>query len=78
MNLITIQTVDGTVARSIGGYDKQEDALSALYSTMASSIANPNLSRAVCLIMSDDGHVDKCEKFSRTIANPNPIESEEE
>lgn len=78
MNLITIQTVDGTVARSIGGYDKQEDALSALYSTMASSIANPNLSRAVCLIMSDDGHVDKCEKFSRTIANSNPIESEEE
>lgn len=78
MNLITIQTVDGTVARSMLGYDTYEDALSALYSTMASSIANPNLSRAVCLLMSDDGHVDKCERFSRTIAKPNPIESEEE
>ena len=78
MNLITIQTVDGTVARSMLGYDTYENALSALYSTMASSTANPNLSSAVCILMSDDGHVDKCEKFSRTIAKPNPIESEEE
>lgn len=78
MNLITIQTVDGTVARSMLGYDTYEDALSALYSTMALSIANPNLSSAVCLLMSDDGHVDKSERFSRTIAKSNPIESEEE
>ena len=35
MNLITIQTVDGTVARSMLGYDTYEKALSALYSTMA-------------------------------------------
>lgn len=78
MNLITIQIVEGTVARSILGYNTYEEALSALYSTMASSTANPNLSSAVCILMSDNGHVDKCEKFSRTIAKPNPIESEEE
>lgn len=67
MNLITIQTVNGEYARSMLAYDTQEQALSALYSTMASSIANPNLSKAVCELVDDDGRISKCERYSKPV-----------
>lgn len=76
MNLITIQTVNGEYARSMLAYDTQEQALSALYSTMASSTANPNLSKTVCELMDDEGRILKCERYERTIY-PTPVVEEE-
>ena len=67
MNLITIQTVSGETPRSMLAYDTEEQALSAFYSTMASSIANPNLSKVVCELMDDDGRINKCERYERTV-----------
>lgn len=65
-NLITIQTLnDGTTPRSMLAYETYNDALSALYSTMASATANINLIKCVCTLLSDTGMLDKQDIFER-------------
>lgn len=75
-NLITIQTLnDGTTPRSMLAYETYNDALSALYSTMASATANLNVTKCVCILLSDAGMLDKQDTFKRT--QDNPIEEAE-
>lgn len=70
-NLITIQTLnDGTMARSMLTYETYNDALSALYSTMASAMANTNLIKCICVLMSDIGMIEKQDIFERPQDNP--------
>lgn len=80
-NLITIQTLnDGTVPRSMLAYETEEQALSALYATMSSSLANENINTVVCVIMSDAGLISKHEVFDRTkeaYMQDNPVEEAE-
>ncbi len=70
-NLITIQTLnDGTMPRSMMAYETYNDALSALYSTMASATANPNVIKCMCTLLSDIGMIDKQDIFERPQDNP--------
>lgn len=52
-------------AKSIFGYESVDSAKAALYSTMASSIANENVSTAICDILDNDGLIIKYEKWVR-------------
>lgn len=66
MNLITIQELnDGTVARSLLAYEDGNSAMSAFYSTMASSVASPNVLKATCIIMTDEGLIIRTEHWER-------------
>lgn len=66
MNLITIQDLnDGTVARSLLAYEDGNSAMSAFYSTMASSVASPNVLKATCIIMTDEGLIIRTEHWER-------------
>lgn len=70
-NLITIQKLkDGTTARSMLTYETFDEALSALYSTMASATANHNVIEGTCLLMTDMGMIDKQEIYERPQDNP--------
>lgn len=80
MNLITYQTVNGEVIRSLLAYPSKNDALSAFYYTMSSALANENLSKIVCLLQDDEGHTVKYEKAEKAVSIPviedNPTEEE--
>lgn len=66
MNLITIQNLnDGTVARSLLTYEDGNSAVSAFYSTMASSVANDNVIKVTCIIMTDEGLIVRTEHWER-------------
>ena len=66
MNLITFAYLtDGTIARSMLNYPSQTEAISALYSTMASATANKDCQKNICLLMTDDGRTTKYEKWER-------------
>ena len=64
-NLITIQTLnDNNVARSMLAYETEEQAVGALYTTMASGVASETVNRVVCGILSDDGIFSRLENYS--------------
>lgn len=66
MNLITIQTLDDeTVARSLMAYPDGNSAMSAFYSTMASSVASDKVLKATCIIMTDEGLIIRTEHWER-------------
>lgn len=66
MNLITIQELnDGTVARSLLAYSDGNSALSAFYSTLSSSVADSNVSKVTCVIMTDEGLIIRTEHWER-------------
>lgn len=66
MNLITIQNLnDGTTARSLLAYEDGNSAVSAFYSTMASSVANDNVIKVTCIIMTDEGLIIRTEHWER-------------
>ena len=66
MNLITFAYLtDGTIVRSMLNYPSQAEAISALYSTMASATANQKCQKNICLLMTDDGRTTKYEKWER-------------
>jgi len=68
MNLISLMTlVDDTVARQLLAYHTTEEATSAMYSTMASAVANDKCKIAVCVLMDDTGVVCKTEKWFRQL-----------
>lgn len=77
MNLLVIKTLtDGTMARSLLNYPSENDALSALYYELWYATSDTNLRAIMVELISDDGRVVKCERFSR----PQEVEitSEEE
>lgn len=74
MNLLTIQTlVDGTVVRSFVNYETTEQALSALYTIMASGVVNENVLISLCELIGDNGTVCQLEVYDKT---PQPEEAE--
>lgn len=76
MNLLTIKTmVDGTIIRSFLNYDTENEALGAFYSELSYTVASPDIRGVVVELITDDGHVKKCERLA-TPAEPITIESE--
>lgn len=66
MNLIIIQELnDNTVARSLLAYEDGNSAMSAFYSTMASSVASDKVLKATCIIMTDEGLIIRTEHWER-------------
>ena len=70
--VVLIQTfMDETPsAKAIYEYEDKDTATSTLFSTMASSMANNNISTVVCLILNEYGSAIKYERWER-----NPVES---
>lgn len=59
--------LDGTpTAASLLGYNTQDAATIALYSTMASSMDNNNISSIMCMIINENGIVVRVERWERT------------
>lgn len=78
MNLITLQSLqNGTVARNLLAYGTNDAALSALYQSMRASIADTNIASVTCILMTDEGHISKCERWAREITPPTPEPEEE-
>lgn len=66
MNLLTIQKLnDGSIARSFLYYETEELALSALYFTMSSSLADANVNDVICILINDYGRQVKFEQWTR-------------
>lgn len=64
MNLLTItKHNDGTYARELLNYATYDEALSALYMSLSSAIANENVLSQVAELIDDDGRVAKCERY---------------
>lgn len=79
MNLITIQNLtDGTTARSFVNYESTTDATTALYTTMGYSVANEDVLKAVCVLMTDEGTPTKIEKWCRPLVPTEPVEEQTE
>lgn len=73
MNLLTLQhTTAGTCARDLTSYGSNDGALSALYQSMRASINAPEIADITALLIEDNGHVVKCEKWVREV-----VETEE-
>lgn len=67
MNLITIQTLKtGEVARSFMTYETLEDAVGALYQTLASSVIDNKVSDVLTIIMNDQGRIMKQDGWKRS------------
>lgn len=52
-------------AKALFEYDSKDTATSALFSTMASSMANNNIKSVLCMIIDDNGWTIKYEKWDR-------------
>lgn len=75
MNVLFFQTTkEGAVNRTLTHYADNEKALIALYGGMRASINDENIVKVVGEIITDDGNVTKCERYTR----PTPEESEGE
>lgn len=77
MNVLFFQfTQNGAVNRTLTHYENEEKALIALYGGMRASINDENIVKVVGEIITDDGNVTKCERYTRP--TPEPVESEGE
>ena len=77
MNVLFIQHLEnGTVSRTLTHYADEDKALIGLYGGMRASINDTNIIKVVGELIDDDGHVSKCERYSRVVARI-PEESEE-
>lgn len=64
MNLLTIAKLnDETYARQLLNYPTYDEALTALYTSLASAIANKNVSSYTAELITDEGRVAKCERY---------------
>lgn len=78
MNLLKIITsTDGNVTRALTNFATLEEALSALYYEMWYAASNESTQAVVCEIISDEGHIAKCERFERAVQPVEEIEGEE-
>ena len=81
MNLLVIKTLtDGTIARSLLNYPSENEALSALYYELWYASSNADVLSVVAELISDDGRVTKCERYSRPaeITEPEFFDDKEE
>lgn len=77
-NLVTIQTVNGEITRSMLAYETMDAVYSAMYSTLAYSTASDTVTKCICAILNDNAVVLKREEWSRTVITvPEPEETEE-
>lgn len=68
MNLLTIAKLnDGTFARQLLAYATRDEALTALYMSIASGISNTSVMEYTAELISDNGHVAKCERWAREV-----------
>lgn len=66
MNLLTIAKLnDGTYARQLLAYATRDEALTALYMSIAGGIANADVVEYTAELISDNGYVAKCERWTR-------------
>ena len=66
MTVIQVFSDGSPTAKAIYDYNSYNDALSALYSTMFSSLAHENLSEVTCLIMDSECIAKKYERWTRS------------
>ena len=72
MNLLTIAKLnDGTFSRQLLAYATRDEALTALYMSIASGIANADVSEYTAELISDNGYVSKCERWVREAEESN-------
>ena len=77
-NLVTIQTVNGEIVRSMLAYDTMDAVYSAMYSTLAYSTASETVTKCICAILNDEAVMLKKEVWSGTVITvPEPEETEE-
>lgn len=76
MNLLTIKTMnDGSIIRSLLNYETENGALCAFYNELAYAVASPDIKGVMVELITDDGHVKKCERFNKPVEIA-PVESE--
>lgn len=74
MNLLTIKTSkDGSTKRAFLNYASYTEALSALYYALWVASSDQNVTVFVAELISDDGRVEKCERYFA----PVPVEESE-
>lgn len=74
MNLLLIQaSTDGTKTRSLisfEGDNAEDEATSRLYSECAyASATGSSIAKIVVEIIDDEGHVKKCERYTKTVVH---------
>lgn len=78
--MVLIQTFrDATpTAKALFDYADMDSAKAALFSTMASSMANENIASVMCEIINDRGGVLKHEIWERPTEDPEGLEAADE
>ena len=78
MNLLIIKTLtDGTITRSILNYPTENEALSALYYELWYATSNADVISIVAEIITDNGNVTKCERYTAPVPAVAPVEESE-
>ena len=73
MNVLTIKTMnDGSIIRSLLNYETENDALCAFYNELAYAVASPDIKGVMVELITDDGHVKKCERYERAVEVKKP------
>lgn len=76
MNVLFFQHLEsGAVSRTLTSYPDEPKALIGLYGGMRASINDTNIVKVIGELIDDDGHVSKCERYSRVVVRI-PEESE--
>lgn len=78
MLLIQIFEDETPAAKALFDYPDMDAAKAALFSTMASSMANDNIKTVVCEIINDRGSVLKYEYWERPTEDPEGLEAADE
>lgn len=65
MNLLVIKTLkDGQIIRTLMNYPTENEAMSALYYELWYSTSDTNVTSVVAELITDNGNVTKCERWS--------------
>lgn len=65
--VIEIMTVNGEMSKAVWDHNTENDAKSHFYQIMASAYANPNLTYALCEIITDTGYTLQMERIPNYI-----------
>lgn len=65
--VLTIQRFmdESAEARTLFGYNTEDEAKAVLFSTMASSMANQNMKQVICMVLNEIGATTKYERWGR-------------
>ncbi|MBO7667766.1 MAG: hypothetical protein J6T26_04820 [Firmicutes bacterium] len=64
--VIEITIVSGTAAKAVWDKESLEAAKMQFHQTLASAMANPNVSSCLCMVIDGRGAVINCEYWERT------------